>query len=417
MAQLIPGDASWFITRMLILTIWSVTPLSWFVILSRATRYYLHHYTPYSLDAKLWHLIVHHAPRPIVAAAGFLASPRWRWLATSLYLYCLAEVLFSIYYWHLCRSIQRPGPRPLYGRRFLRGVFSQALQAGLKASDSPPQPAQSYASAVSISRSINSHPSNPPPAAETTPSPLNETSAPPTVRQRLGRLRAASFVPQFVTAPIAADDPRAIKFQQDQARWFYSASFEQIDRREVMHWLAWSLFATELEELEAERDGLALHGNGNGSHHAAGSLVAVVGARAGDGLGLTSATPSTFNSPMPPSVGTFGGMPPAFSTGAAGGGQASAAAAAFLEEEDVRGARAKEGEWDPTTGDRLRFLEYCLEFSKHGKAEATRNILPVMSSLNTHNRNTLVQSQQTRQERRFSSRLPPNQPNPVQGSE
>ncbi|SPO27509.1 uncharacterized protein UTRI_10626 [Ustilago trichophora] len=349
MAQLIPGDASLVITRLLILTVWGVTPLSWLALLSRLLRTYIHRYHPsLSIDAKLWSLIVRYAPRAVSGTLETLLSPRWRWASTFFYLYCAVEAAFSLYYWHLSRQIQKPGPRPLYGRRFLRGVFAQALQAGLNSDpieSGKQQQQQSYASAVSGSSS--SFPSSGLTSRISSgEAALNETSAPSNVRQRLGRLRAASFVPQFVTAPIAEDDPRAIKFQQDQAKWFFGVPFEEITRREVMHWLAWSLFATELEVLEAERDGsIGVQQNGNGKEDVK------------EGLGLMSATPSTFNSPMPPSnEGVFGGMAPAFSMTGGGGGGGS-----VEEQEDVRGVRAKEGEWDPTTGDRLRFLEYCLE--------------------------------------------------------
>lgn len=340
MAQLIPGDASIVVTRLLILVVWGVTPFCWLALVSRALRFYLNRYTTYSLDAALWRAIVAHAPARITAVLQKLLSPKWRWASTPFYVYCAAEAAFSIYHWHLSRVIQRPGPRPLYGRRFLRGVFAQALQAGLK---HPADEKQTYASAVSssVARATNGHAlternsnGNPESAAG-----LHEPSAPSSVRQRLGRLRAASFVPQFVSAPVAADDPRAIKFQQDQARWFFGAPFEHITRREVMHWLAWSLFASDLESLEAERD----------AHRG----LAPSAALAADEKVVESATPSTFSSPMPSSGATFGGIPPAWATGSAAG--------SVVEQEDVRGVRAKEGEWDPTTGDRLQFLEYCLE--------------------------------------------------------
>ncbi|KAI3476460.1 hypothetical protein L1887_61958 [Cichorium endivia] len=340
MAQLIPGDASIVVTRLLILVVWGVTPFCWLALVSRALRFYLNRYTTYSLDAALWRTVVAHAPARITAVLQKLLSPKWRWASTPFYVYCAAEAAFSIYHWHLSRVIQRPGPRPLYGRRFLRGVFAQALQAGLK---HPADEKQTYASAVSssVARATNGHGlterisnGNPETAAG-----LHEPSAPSSVRQRLGRLRAASFVPQFVSAPVAADDPRAIKFQQDQARWFFGAPFEHITRREVMHWLAWSLFASDLESLEAERD----------AHR---GLAPSAGLAADEKI-VESATPSTFSSPMPPSGATFGGIPPAWTTGSAAG--------SVVEQEDVRGVRAKEGEWDPTMGDRLQFLEYCLE--------------------------------------------------------
>lgn len=363
MAQLIPGDASLILTRLLILTVWGVTPFSWLALILRAVRSYLHAYTPYSIDANVWSFIVRHMPRSFTAALESGLSLRLRWIPNLFYIYCAAEVAFSLYYWHLSRRIQKPGPRPLYGRRFLRGVFAQALQAGLKPAsgdDTAPSAKQqsTYASAVSSSTGSSDRNGLVSRTAASGQDGLDERSAPSHVRQRLGRLRAASFVPHFVSAPIAEDDPRAIKFQQDQARWFFGVPFEQITRRQVMHWLAWSLFATELETLEAERDGsIALEdrdGRWSTDHKSA--------AVEAQGLGPASATPSTFNSPMPASTSTFGGPPPSFSSGQAH--------TSIEEQEDVRGARAKDGEWDPTAGDRLRFLEYCLELleTRQGKA-------------------------------------------------
>lgn len=351
MAQLIPGDASLIITRLLILTVWGVTPFSWLVLITRAVRYYLHHYTTHSIDRTVWNFVVKHSPRTVSQFWAHLLSPRWRWASNFFYFYCALEAAFSLYHLHLSRRIQRPGPRPLYGRRFLRSVFAQALQAGLNtASEDTSELKQSFASAVSPSHpgaekgttELISRGSNGQSASST--SGLNETSSPSDVRQRLGRLRAASFVPQFVSQPISGDDPRAIKFQEDQAKWFFGVPFEQITRREVMHWLAWSLFATDLEVLEAERDGLVTLTGGESAGVQPGPAAKL------SSNGLDSATPSTFNSPMPPSASTFGGLPPSFSTGAS-----------IEEQEDVRKVRARDGEWDPTTGDRLKFLEYCME--------------------------------------------------------
>ncbi|EST04692.1 E3 ubiquitin-protein ligase Highwire/Pam/Rpm-1 [Kalmanozyma brasiliensis GHG001] len=329
MAQLIPGDASIVLTRLLILTVWGITPFSWLALLTRIIRYYLNNHTSYSIDSRLWATFVKHSPRTVTNIFAHLLSPRWRWASTVFYSYCAIEAAFSLYHLHLSQRLQRPGPRPLYGRRFLRSVFAQALQAGLEPSGEDLTNGNakgSYASAVQaslgdgpVSRRTNGSSS------------LRKEDPPPSdVRQRLGRLRAASFVPQFVSSPISADDPRALKFQQDQARWFFGVPAEQITRRDVMHWLAWSLFATELEELEAE-------------------------SKCQPANGVESATPSTANSPMPPSSVTFGGPVPKFSLSRA------IAGTAVEEQEDVQGVRAREGEWDPTTGDRLQFLEYCLE--------------------------------------------------------
>ncbi|PWZ01327.1 hypothetical protein BCV70DRAFT_158426 [Testicularia cyperi] len=360
MAHLIPGDASMLATRLLVLTVWGVTPFCWTQLLLRLVYLYLSRFQGVSLDQLVLSrlssssgvLLSVFKILQLEKWVDFLRPSRRPVLSTIFYTYCTAEVIFSIYYAHLCRQIQRPGPRPLYGRRFLRGVFAQALEAGLKTphDDSHANGARSsYASAISRFPTASNVANGVTHRSTSTlvPEQSQESGAPTDVRQRLKRLRAASFVPEFVHRPLTADDPRAKKFQQDQAKWFFDAPTDHITRRDVMHWLAWSLFATELEELEAERTrALQLEASPKKNKDTDELEVAKE---------LASATPSTFNSPMPPSQARFGSVPTdRFETKMNGNDN-------VVLQEDVRGTRAKKGEWDPTTGDRMRFLEYCLE--------------------------------------------------------
>ncbi|SNX85596.1 uncharacterized protein MEPE_04305 [Melanopsichium pennsylvanicum] len=383
MTQLIPGDASLVATRLLILTVWGLTPLSWLILIFRLIRYTLQHYTTYPIDTKIWGFVSKLSPRFISTILEHVLSPRLRCARNAFYLYCAAEAAFSLYYWHLCRKIQKPGPRPLYGRRFLRGVFAQALQAGLKTTSSydDGNPHQSYSSAVSTSLDSSVASGLESRVANGSSTALNETCAPSDVRQRLGRLRAASFVPQFVSTPISEHDPRAKKFQEDHARWFFGAKFEDITRREVMHWLAWSLFATELEVLEAEREGSIGLLEGRGAKSVGKSKTEA------EVSGVDSATPSTFNSPMPPHAATLGDPRPAFSMDRRGN-------KSLEEQEDVRSVHAMEGEWDPTTGDRLQFLEYCLELLEIRQGKSYPEHPPGLSN-GTHDRTESQDSNRT----------------------
>ena len=310
MGQLIPGDAYMVVTRGLVISIWAVTPLSWIALLLRSS---------YLLGLHL-ELLNEDACDPFrkYPALKHLYPSSHPLLSSALFIYCGIEAAFSIYHAHLKRKIQSPGPRPLYGRRFLRGVFAKALESGLSEAPDPSASASGRYSLRSLTNQ-NGH-ANGNGHRNTTQADANGDSQ---MRQRLGRLRAASFVPAFVERPLEAHDPRAIKFQETQAKWFFGAPFEHITRRDVQQWLSWSLFATTLEELEQERE-----------------------------EGITSAAVS----PLPPSVATF-------------------ASADTLLEEDVKGTRAAVGEWDPTTGDRLKFLEYCMELleARQGKPYPTRS--------------------------------------------
>lgn len=329
MSQLIPGDASMLLCRLLVCFVWGITPFAWFSLLLRALHVYLSRRHDIRLEELCMSFLNHRIPyafyRRIWQLLQTLKPSRHPILSGAFYTYCGIEVVFSLYHWHLSRTIQRPGPRPLYGRRFLRSVFAQALEAGLGKAD---QPDHANSSAVSKAAFNGS---------------TTEQTEPADVRQRLGRLRATSFVPEFVQRPLQPDDPRAIKFQKDQAKWFFDVDFDLITRRDVMHWLAWSLFGTNLEELEHEREQDEAH---------AANVAA-------------SATPSTANSPMPPYAATFEGPTPE-----------------ELQREDVRGVRAVEHEWDPTTGDRLRFVEYCLELleARQGKSFPQEGPAPKLGS-------------------------------------
>ncbi|EPQ28870.1 uncharacterized protein PFL1_03672 [Pseudozyma flocculosa PF-1] len=308
MGHLIPGDAYMLVARVLVVFVWSITPACWVILVSRLV--YLAaapRYPPLATQAALLqsHPLLQH-----------LCPTRHPWFFNGLFVYCAVEAAFSIYHARLARKIQAPGPRPLYGKRFIRTVFAKALESGLK------QPNGTNDTARASGRLAPPR-QNGSATALARPSDAEATAAAEDVRRRMGRLRTASFVPNFVHRPLEHDDPRAIRFQQAQSKWFFGAHFDHITRRDIQQWLAWSIFGTTLEEIEDEhRRGSA----GSGSDD--------------DGSPIPSAVPS----PMPPSIATFGGAAPL-----------------FLEEEDVQGARAAPGEWDPTKGDRLQFIEYCRE--------------------------------------------------------
>ncbi|PWN54305.1 hypothetical protein IE53DRAFT_215759 [Violaceomyces palustris] len=299
--HLIPGDASMLFTRSLILLIWGFTPLCWAYVGLRALL------TIPSVHDRFETLLGSLIPsdgRASVALSHLRPSSHPR-ISKLVLLWALVEVAFSFYHASLVRRIQSPGPRPLYGRKFLRGVFAKALQSGIAKGGKVDEANATASGRTTRSQSrVASQDGNAPNGRE------DLVDIPDIqMRQRYKRLRSASFVPDFVHRPLEAKDPRAQKFQESQSKWFFGAPFPHITRRDVEQWLSWSLFGVTLEELEEER--------------ASGKV--------------TSASAS----PMPASVATFATNP--------------------FREEDKRGVMALETEWDPTTGDRLKFLTYCLE--------------------------------------------------------
>ncbi|CAO1618630.1 unnamed protein product [Parajaminaea phylloscopi] len=165
--------------------------------------------------------------------------------------WALLEALFSVWHAYQVRRLQRPGPKPLYSRRFLDRVFSRALRSGLE--DHPTthmdrrdedEVTASFQSAAQSSNGLGNgiryrknHSSNGFSVATT---------------------RQEGEDPElwFKRHNLAANDPRAVKFQQDQARWFSVEEGQdaktEITRRDASIWLAWSLFNCPLEELEEE---------------------------------------------------------------------------------------------------------------------------------------------------------------------
>ncbi|GAA5865382.1 hypothetical protein JCM1840_001549 [Sporobolomyces johnsonii] len=57
----------------------------------------------------------------------------------------------------------------------------------------------------------------------------------------------------FVNAPLSPSDPRAVDFRDYLRFWFSGCEFSEIKRQNMADWLAWSLYGTTLESLEAER--------------------------------------------------------------------------------------------------------------------------------------------------------------------
>jgi hypothetical protein len=170
--------------QLLVLCVWSLTPICWIYASLTLLSY-----------------IVELPTLPL------LPLPEW-WRSQVLHpvylTWSVIEVLFSIYYAYLARKVQQRGPAPMYGRRFLRMVFSRALESNMDIdSDLSQDVAGSNTAGYDLRRrknltgqgKTNGRPS---------PSPLATK-----------RLRAASYLPRFVVQePLDREDPRAKKFAE-----------------------------------------------------------------------------------------------------------------------------------------------------------------------------------------------------------
>lgn len=248
----------------IILTVWSITPLSWVYVGVSIARYFGH--------------TVPLVP-PIPA---FVHYPLLFWSAV--------ELVFSLYYLYLARRLQAKGPAPVYGRRFLRQVFARALESGMDdvEYDGTEKDEQAVATAAGATRSDHAG----------------------TLRHRGGqqgsrlnplatkRLRAASLLPRFVDKePLDKDDPRARAFAGAQAMWFPGSSVEDITRRDAERWLAWSLYGAELDDIEAERQKSPITTKDTAAKNGSDKAHLTVSA--------LSALRGEISSPVPPPRGSF----------------------------------------------------------------------------------------------------------------
>ncbi|CAO1613899.1 unnamed protein product [Jaminaea pallidilutea] len=153
------------------------------------------------------------------------------------------EAAFSLWYAYQKRRIQRPGPRPLYSRRFLHRVFARALKSGMAVAD------DDGAESQEVDRHLAVHQQNGDSAVR-----RRKTSAREVTSRSVDE--GEDPEPWFQAHYLDRDDPRAVKFQREQAKWFHlpptANSATQITRRDGSRWLSWSLFSCDLEELEAE---------------------------------------------------------------------------------------------------------------------------------------------------------------------
>ncbi|KDN40346.1 hypothetical protein K437DRAFT_258686 [Tilletiaria anomala UBC 951] len=334
MTRLIPVDALMLATRALIFGLWSITPICWLYIIA----FFLHElgYYPSSI---LPEGVLRFDFDRNVTSKGLLA-------------YCLIENAFSIYLHILKRRIQKPGPRPIYGRRFLCYVFSRALEGGLgskpygsfnptangdSAANRPNRGASVYnlrkrlAPTTLEPITVIEQPALKPRSPGTISPSLGQTEDEKAKTARIARLRSVSYVPSFVDGDLHRDDPRAKTFMDEYRRWFWNVPIDDLTQRDVEHWLAWSLYGTTLEEIEAESKAPTSKQN--------------------DDTGIRV---RSFSSPAPPQWSEPGGRRPIL--------RSVPSSASTLSEEGVRSVKAEPGEWDdPVRGTRLDFLHYCRE--------------------------------------------------------
>ncbi|PWN41832.1 hypothetical protein IE81DRAFT_291303 [Ceraceosorus guamensis] len=180
--------------------------------------------------------------------------------------YALCEVVFSFYHAYLVTKVQQPGPPPNFSKKLLRTVLIRALETGMDDEDEDEDVNADISGTISRAESMErlggsettsgSSDVKALGSGSTSPIPLSGTpSRAPSPIAGHSRLRASSVLPSFAVArPLDKDDVRARRFRDELAMWFIDARPEDVTARAVERWLAWSLYAKELEEVEVEAE-------------------------------------------------------------------------------------------------------------------------------------------------------------------
>ncbi|PWN98523.1 hypothetical protein FA09DRAFT_345885 [Tilletiopsis washingtonensis] len=333
--------------------VWCITPLSW-----------LYLFLTFFRGAPL--------PLPKPLHAGLAA-------------YCALEAAFSLYHAYLVRQVQQPGPPPVYGRRFLRGVLIRALETGMN--DFAPYDDDGH---VCAPEADSNNSGNGSVVTPTTASSTGSTGSNMQLRQRLApvaasssssaagtaagtsqqlqppkrphflkqhaRLRAASVLPSFVfDQPLEEEDVRARRFRDEFALWF-QAPRSHITARDAERWLSWALFGVDLEVIEAEA-------SSSSAPSSAGVPLSAPTSAGGLAVWRDAEPIARSGSPMPPPARAFAPSPAPGSDSSARRNKAQLAARARDETTAASTSTTTSlpGEWDPVSESRLDLILYCRE--------------------------------------------------------
>ncbi|WFD21601.1 hypothetical protein MEQU1_000256 [Malassezia equina] len=183
------------IAQLIVLVLWGLVPFSWLYVLAFVgiRAYYarsmveLVHFLFMARLPSSWGL------RPRIAR--LLGQRR-------LFVWALLETVFSTYYWVLVCRIQARQASSHVTRQLAMRAISSSLMEG-----------------------------------------LDEQA-----RAQIVHTNEKEEMPSMAT-PLPYNDPRAVKFRHEMAGWFLGVAPEQISRRDVQEWLAWSIFGRVYAEM------------------------------------------------------------------------------------------------------------------------------------------------------------------------
>ncbi|KAA1119367.1 hypothetical protein PGT21_023475 [Puccinia graminis f. sp. tritici] len=215
---------AWFCIS-LIWLIRSIVPLAWFYFVSSLLCYLL----PDQYYSLLNYPHGHHQNKQQLQDN----QPRF-WSSLCLF-FSTIEVAFSIYYLYSAHLVQRRVAQFEHPTSFIRTTINRIVGSGLR---------PDHASTCS-SNSTNSASGSPDSADRLE----NETLL--TIPQ-ISPSRPSSPSGLAPDTSLSYDDPAAIDFRSNQVLWFQNCRWDEIQKENMLEWLAWSLFSMPLEEVRLE---------------------------------------------------------------------------------------------------------------------------------------------------------------------
>lgn len=193
------------VAQLLVLVLWGLVPLSWLYVLTFVGVRAYHARSA----AELGHMLLTARLPP-----GIGLRPRLAQLLSQrrLFVWALIESVFSTYYRLLARRIQARQASHKITRQLVVRAITSSLTDGLDEQE----------------------------------------------RKSMVRYGTKEEMPSLTQA-LPYSDPRAVQFRHEMAGWFLGVAPEQISRRDVQEWLAWSLFGHVYEELHEDEDDEKLH--------------------------------------------------------------------------------------------------------------------------------------------------------------
>ncbi|KAK0518624.1 hypothetical protein OC834_007669 [Tilletia horrida] len=224
-----PKAWSWLFGILVASGIYLITPLCWGIAIDAAIT--LSRGSP--LSASLW--------------ARSIKSP---WIRKIFWTYATIEVPFSIWYQLASYRVQRRVRHKPIDRALLRQLMLQCCAVGTEHFD---QPAQVAAKADALDQAAGISPQTPIVGH-------NGTAAAAAAAQSQNKPSMRRAPPLFPagTRFDQTTEEQAARLRARFSNWFFCSSMDEVQRGNILEWLAWALLESKVEEIERDEEAMEL---------------------------------------------------------------------------------------------------------------------------------------------------------------